>query len=127
METLLFELVSTLLIYMLTVFGVSLYIHNNSIADVAYGGGFVLVAWLSYMLGNENSIGFLLVLLVSVWGVRLIYRIARKNYGKPEDFRYKAWREEWGTSFWWRSLLQIYVLQGTVIAIIASSRSRARG
>ena len=43
-----------------------------------------------------------------------------KNKNKPEDFRYKAWRDAWGSSFVVRSFFQIYMLQGLIIFIVAS-------
>ncbi len=92
--------------------------------DVAYGAMFVLV-----MLGNfiyRDVLGIqaaLIGILVIIWGVRLASRVYIKNKNKPEDFRYAAWRTEWmkkGEAYFYiRSFLQIYVLQGLVIAIVA--------
>lgn len=62
----------------------------------------------------------LFVVLPFIWGVRLVSRIYLKNKNKPEDFRYKAWRDAWGSSFVVRSFFQIYMLQGLIIFIVAS-------
>ena len=57
-----------------------------------------------------------------VWGIRLSYRIYQKNKGKPEDFRYTSWRNEWTKKghvyFLIRSYLQIFILQGFIISIV---------
>ncbi|MFX1470715.1 MAG: DUF1295 domain-containing protein, partial [Promethearchaeota archaeon] len=39
--------------------------------------------------------------------------------GKPEDYRYKAMRERWGTNVVLKSLTKIYIFQGIVIFIVA--------
>jgi steroid 5-alpha reductase family enzyme len=60
---------------------------------------------------------------MGAWSVRLAVRIWRKNHGKPEDARYAAWRTAWNARgklyFILRSFLQINVLQGIIIAIVA--------
>jgi steroid 5-alpha reductase family enzyme len=37
--------------------------------------------------------------LVSVWGLRLVWHMHMRNKGKAEDYRYFAWRNEWGKWF----------------------------
>jgi len=100
-------------------FIVSLITRDNGIADIAYGGGFVLVVWSAYLLGAPGLLSLITCILVSIWALRLSTRIFLRNHGKPEDFRYKKWREEWGTTFVVRSFLQVYMLQGLVIFIVS--------
>lgn len=100
-------------------FVVSLIRKDNGVADVAYGGGFMLLAWVSYALGAGSIAGLVASILTTVWGVRLAYRIYRRNRGKPEDFRYRTWREEWGSTFVVRSFFQVYMLQGSIIFLVA--------
>lgn len=106
--------------YMCGAFLASLVLKNNGIADIAYGGGFLLLTWISHISGLHAVGGFILTGMVTMWSARLVYRIFRKNFNKSEDFRYKQWRDAWGKSFIIRSFFQIYVLQGTIIAIIVS-------
>jgi len=108
-----------LLVYMCAAFAVSLVRQDNGIADIAYGGGFVLVAWTTYLLGNPGLAAFLASVLATVWAARLSIRIYLRNRGKPEDFRYKQWREDWGKTFVVRSFLQVYLLQGSIIFLVA--------
>ncbi len=99
---------------------------DNSIIDIAYGLGFIVTAYtltILTLLTSTISIGSILILLlITIWGTRLTYRIYQKNKGKPEDFRYKAWREEWSKKgsiyYTMRAYLQIFVLQGIVISIV---------
>ncbi len=98
----------------------SLIFKNNGIADIGYGGAFiVLIAAGLYAVNYLPMQAVLLVALVYLWGARLGIRIYNKNRNKPEDFRYKAWRDAWGKSFPLRSYFQIYLLQGLTAFLIA--------
>ncbi len=99
----------------------SLALRNSSIVDIFWGTGFVIAAWLVYALaGGGPGRGILLVVLVTIWGLRLSLHILRRNWGKPEDFRYARWREENGARWWWRSLFQVFLLQGVLLWIISA-------
>lgn len=106
--------------YFSVFFIVALVIKNNSIVDIGWGIGFVLAAWYSLVrAGFYSETGMLLTLLVTVWGLRLFYHIVKRNWGKPEDFRYAAWRKEWGKWLVPRAFLQIFMLQAFFMAVIA--------
>jgi steroid 5-alpha reductase family enzyme len=93
---------------------------DNSIADIAWGPGFILVAVTTFFTTNDFVLRQILVVsLVTIWGLRLAIRIYRRNRGKGEDPRYTKWREEWGSSFWIRSYLQIFILQGFFMWLIS--------
>lgn len=93
---------------------------NNSIVDIGWGLGFVIVSWYSLMISNNYSISNLTVnLLVTIWGLRLFTHILRRN-GKKEDFRYAKWREEWGSSVVVRAFFQVYLLQGLFMFVVLS-------
>lgn len=108
---------------LLMVFGLALFLENNSIIDIAYGPLFVIaLSSLAFFWQHWSDRQWLLILLITLWGLRLGLRILRKNWRKPEDFRYRAWREAWTKRgmlyFFFRSLTQIYLLQGTVVLIV---------
>lgn len=93
---------------------------NNSIVDIGWGLGFVIVAWYSLILSNNYSISNLILnLLVTIWGLRLFTHILRRN-GKKEDFRYAKWREEWGSKVVIRAFFQVYLLQGLFMFVVLS-------
>jgi steroid 5-alpha reductase family enzyme len=93
---------------------------NNGIVDIGWGLGFVLVAWLTLLLSRDLSLTRLTAAaMVTVWGLRLFLHILKRNANKPEDFRYAQWRKNWGKWFLPRSFLQIYMLQGLFMYIIA--------
>ena len=109
-----------LFVYMTTIFLFALWRKDNSIVDVAYGLAFVLLCWAGFLLlGSGHMRQWLMVILVTIWGVRLAVHIFLRKQGEGEDFRYRQWRESWGKTFVWRSFLQIFMLQGAVIFLIA--------
>jgi steroid 5-alpha reductase family enzyme len=57
--------------------------------------------------------------LTTIWGLRLALHIGIRNWGKPEDFRYAAWREENGTHWWWISFFKVFLLQGILMWMIS--------
>jgi steroid 5-alpha reductase family enzyme len=63
--------------------------------------------------------GLLVNILISIWGIRLAWYITSRNKSKTEDYRYLAWRKEWGKWFYVRSYLQVYLLQGFLLYFIA--------
>jgi len=68
-------------------FLVSLIKRRNDVADVAWGLGFVLLAWTSFFLsGGSGTRGLLAGILVSIWRLRLAWHIHARRRGKPEDF-----------------------------------------
>ncbi len=106
-------------------FLVGVALRRNDVADVAWGLGFVLLAGLFWFRGPVGPREMLLYGLVIAWGVRLALHIAIRAKGKREDFRYRQWREEWGRSFHIRSWLQVYLLQGGLLLLIAAPILRA--
>jgi steroid 5-alpha reductase family enzyme len=109
-----------LFLYMNLWFVISVIKKRNDVADVAWGLGFVLLAWVSFFLsGAADSRGILVNILVSIWGLRLAWHIHGRNKGKGEDYRYLAWRKAWGKWFYVRSYVQVYLLQGFFLFLIA--------
>ena len=93
---------------------------RNDIADVAWGVGFILAAAVSLIAGNVySSRGLLTSALVLTWGMRLARHIHNRNRGKGEDPRYRKWRDEWGKWFVLRSFLQVFMLQGMLLMMVA--------
>lgn len=107
-------------LYMTAWFAVALVKKDNSVADVAWGPGFVLIAGYTFFFRRTSLFPPVMVSsLVGVWGLRLAYHIFQRNRDKGEDPRYAAWRAKWGRTFVWRSYLQIFLLQGSFMLVIA--------
>ncbi len=113
-------LVFVVFVYMSLWYVISLVKKRNDVADVAWGLGFVLVVWTGLFLSYDFHLrGLIVNIMVSIWGLRLAWHIYRRNVGKAEDYRYLAWRKEWGKWFYLRSYFQVYLLQGTLLFLIA--------
>lgn len=98
----------------------SLRLQDASVADVCWGLGFVLLAWL-YCLRSPalTPRSWLVAVLITLWGVRLSWHIFRRNHGSEEDPRYQAMRASHGPAFWWRSLFTVFWLQGAILWFVA--------
>jgi steroid 5-alpha reductase family enzyme len=112
--------IKTVLIYVSVAYIISRILKRNDIMDILWGPGFAIIAFVcNPSLSHYNPQKVYLLFFIVVWALRLSLHISIKNAGKPEDFRYKNWRESWGSTEWWRSYLQIYLLQGFFMLIIA--------
>jgi steroid 5-alpha reductase family enzyme len=107
---------------MVVLWVVSLVLRNSSIVDPFWGTGFVVANWLYFALTPEGfpARKWLIAALVTVWGLRLSIHLLLRNWGKEEDFRYRKWREEAGSQWWWRSFFKVFVLQGLLLWIISA-------
>ena len=98
----------------------SLALKNASIVDIAWGLGFVAVAWsVRFAVDGVTARQNLLVALTSVWGLRLGGYLFIRNHGKGEDFRYRAMRKHWGPKFPIISLLTVFTLQGVLMYVVS--------
>ncbi|MEX2438174.1 MAG: DUF1295 domain-containing protein [Candidatus Babeliales bacterium] len=105
---------------MTSIFLIALIKKDNSIVDISWGIGFILIALISLIMhGLYLPLQIILTLLICVWGLRLSLRIYQRNKGKGEDPRYAQWRKEWGSWTPIRSFFQIFMLQGALMLIIA--------
>lgn len=112
--------------YMLLFWLASLAARDASLVDIGWGLGFVVVAWVAYAAAHASgSQAKLLLLLTTLWGLRLSGYLAWRNLGKAEDRRYAAMRARHGASFWWKSLVTVFLLQGAVMWAVALPIVRA--
>ena len=106
--------------YVFVAFLFSWAVRDNSWVDVAWGMGFVVLAWVFHSAAPHPSSG-LTAALVSAWGIRLSAHIGwRKLLHPGEDWRYARWRQEWGKWVVPRAFLQVFLLQGFLMWIISS-------
>ena len=72
-------------------FAIGRRIGRYNVVDVAWGVGFVAIAAVAATLGHGDlTRRWLLLALVTIWGLRLSWHIQRKTVGKGEDPRYAA-------------------------------------
>jgi steroid 5-alpha reductase family enzyme len=100
----------------------SLLRRDSGIIDIFWGLGFILACWIYFAATPEGYPlrKWLLSLLVTVWGLRLSIHILLRNWGKSEDYRYAAWRQAAGKSWWWRSYFKVFLLQGFLLWLVSA-------
>lgn len=119
-STVLLAAIVTIAGLMLATWSVSLLRRDASIVDIVWGLGFVLVAWAAkFVTGASGAGNWLLLLMVTVWGLRLAGYLAKRNLGKGEDFRYKAMRRKHGERFAIVSLYTVFGLQGALMFVVS--------
>jgi steroid 5-alpha reductase family enzyme len=94
--------------------------HDVSIVDPVWPLGFVVVAWVTRGIADgDPARQWLIVALVTLWGLRLSVHLAWRKRGAPEDHRYQAMRRHWGEGFWIISLLTVFALQGALMWVVS--------
>jgi steroid 5-alpha reductase family enzyme len=120
MLSIIFSIAAAVFLYMTAVFIIALLQKDNSVVDIAWGPGFVLVALLSLFRGEEFGGRRLLITgVVIIWAARLAIHIYLRNRGRGEDYRYAQWRKSWGEWFVLRSFFQIFILQGIFLLFVS--------
>jgi len=105
--------------FVVMVWWVSVLIKRSDIIDVVWSVFFLLAgsvyAFFTHAQGEAWSTRSVVVMvLLWAWGVRLAVYLAWRTAHKSEDFRYRKWREENGSQWWWRSLYAVYLLQAGI-------------
>lgn len=110
----------TIFIYMVVLYTIAQAIKDNSIVDIGWGMGFVVTSLVLAALTKPLLDKHILILLIILfWGIRLSVHIFMRNKGKEEDFRYAAWRKEWGKKAPWIAFYKVFMLQGLVMWVVA--------
>lgn len=112
---------------MSTIFVVAQIKKNNSIVDYFWGLGFCVITIFLLIRnypeqpGTHFPFSNLLIFsyLVFAWGIRLGIYIYIRNRGQGEDWRYQNFRKAWGKHQRIGAFLQVFMLQGIFMFIIA--------
>lgn len=109
-----------LLVYMTAAFAVAYQRKRLDVVDAAWGGGFVVVAWLIAGL-NLYSRTLLLAVLIDIWAIRLTNHIIERSRNRHQDDpRYAQMTAKWRPEFYWlRAYISVFLLQGLLILIIS--------
>ena len=108
-----------LLGFMVIAFLVGTIKKNNSVIDIFYGFGYVVLVWSSLILSADFALRkIILTSLVTLWGFRLAIYIVIRNWGRSEDYRYQAIRERMGNNVILKSFFRIYLFQGLIIFLV---------
>lgn len=106
--------------YMTVWWFIGLALRRRDVVDTAWGLGFILVAVVSYILGNNSSLIAQLSLgLVIAWGLRLAAHITLRNWKKKEDQRYADLGDLSTLDRWLVTFVKVFLLQGVLMVIIS--------
>jgi steroid 5-alpha reductase family enzyme len=107
-------------LYMSSLYLIARAKQNNSVVDIGWGIGFIIIALISLLSNSTHEIPHLLITgLIILWGARLALHIYLRNKDKPEDKRYAAMRAAWGKWEPLYSFFQIFMLQGFLMLLVA--------
>ena len=112
---------TTTLVLMFIAWLISLRTRNIAIVDVFWGiaiaGAGLSWLWNAPAAGTR---GVLLVLLATVWAMRLAAHLLWRSHGQPEDRRYREIRARNQPHFEWRSLMLVFGLQAVLGWIVSA-------
>ncbi|PXW91753.1 steroid 5-alpha reductase family enzyme [Streptohalobacillus salinus] len=109
-------------LYFTIIFLIATAIKNNSIVDIGWGMGFVIGSWATLFITDKpTTLSYVVVGFITFWGLRLSIRLLRRNYGKPEDFRYAQWRKEWGEHVVLIAFFRVFMVQGIINFVVGSA------
>jgi steroid 5-alpha reductase family enzyme len=90
-----------------------------SVMDIAWGLGFVLVALVSYTQNYPTVPKAVLLLMITLWGLRLAWYIFTRSKGHGEDPRYMAYRVQWGQNYLMEGYKKVFLAQGAAMFVIS--------
>ena len=110
-----------IMVLMTTLWVISIFIKNVSIVDAFWGVGFAVAGLLYYLMSDgETTRSLIVLILISLWALRLFIYLSTRNWGKGEDFRYQKFRKDYGEKrYWWFSFFQTFLLQGVLMWIVS--------
>jgi steroid 5-alpha reductase family enzyme len=125
MPKVLFLNLLVVLLFITAAYAVAYWRRRLDTVDIAWGVGFMLLAWSSW-LQHHSSSSLLLAVLVSVWGVRLAFHIGQRSLRSPtDDHRYTELAKKWQGNIWVRAYFLIYLVQGALIWLVGLPLSLA--
>lgn len=99
---------------------------NAGLVDIFWAlfflAGAATYVWLS---GSLTTRGSIVLLLVTVWALRLAGYLAKRNWNAPEDHRYRAIRRRHEPGFTWKSLYLVFGLQAVLAWFISAPLAAA--
>jgi len=101
----------------------SLRLRDASIVDPLWGITYVAAAWAVWLWDASVTVTartWLMLVMVTVWGLRLGGHLSARKWGEPEDYRYAAMRARRSRrTFTWWSLVTVFGLQGGMIVVVS--------
>ena len=108
---------------MAALMAVAIAIKNQSIINIVWGPGFVVIAAVSYGMsagsGGDGARRLVVLVLTAVWGLRLGAYIGRRNLGHGEDPRYTSLMRHKQGNLIVFLVRKVYGLQGVLMWLVS--------
>lgn len=112
----------TLVAFFTGVYVLALIRNDYSTVDVFWGLAQVAMVGVLLVIFTPLSWSVGLVLsALSLWGVRLSYYLFKRNWHKPEDFRYQAMRKKWVKFEKLQAYFNVFLLQSAFAFLMSMS------
>lgn len=108
-------------VVMIAAWLVSVWRSDASVVDGFWGATIAGLGWF-YLLAVpiDGALPWIAVALVTAWGGRLSGYLVSRNWGEPEDFRYRQMRERHGRRFPLVSLVTVFLFQALLAWIVSA-------
>jgi len=110
-------------VYFAAIMAASIRVRNQSIVDIFWGPGFVLVAVVSFLAsrhaGGDEVRRLVVLALTAIWGLRLGLHIGVRNIGHGQDPRYDAIMSHRSGSLVGFVARKIYIPQGVILFVVS--------
>ena len=114
-----FLIVPVLLVYFSLIFIISKKHNRLDFIDVGWGGGFIIVAIISYF-SSKTYLSLIVLGLSIIWASRLSYYIFQRFRIKGADQRYLELSQKWTTTnFWLSAYFKLFLNQALLVLIIS--------
>ncbi|HUO75826.1 MAG TPA: DUF1295 domain-containing protein [Candidatus Paceibacterota bacterium] len=95
--------------------------HNAGVVDIGWGFAVVTAVVAAYLWQQPVGLRAVLVLvLVAVWGMRLVTHVVMRDWGSPEHWRYARLRTAWGNWYVLRSFVSVFALRAVMLVLVAA-------
>jgi len=109
----------TVFSFMILMFIIAQLLKNNSIVDIGWGIGFILITSVLFLAKTSADLKeIILTVMIFIWGLRLALHIFIRSRGKGEDFRYALWRKDWGKNAVLYAFVKVFLLQGVIMILV---------
>ncbi|MBD3920361.1 DUF1295 domain-containing protein [Paenibacillus sp. PR3] len=107
-------------IFMVILYIAAQFKRDNSIVDIGWGLGFVIIALTTfgYQEGMDGT-RLLVTALVCIWGIRLAVYLFIRSLGRGEDYRYADFRRQWGRRAALIAFFRVFMLQGLIMLLLS--------
>jgi len=113
---------SVIIFYFAALFVWAIQSKNYAVADVGWGTGFIVTAlYCSFTTPEHSPLELLTTTLVVLWGCRLSIYIYLRNKGRPEDFRYRQFREKWTQFTNLQAFVKLFLPQAVIMLAVSTA------